>query len=382
MRSFLLKILVSLTFSFVITFVGLAQKKPKVLDEKKLLRKVKREQKKLDRKYRIVVLPSIYYTPETNLAGGLSAIGVFKTNKKDSVNAKTSRIIAAGIYTLNDQIIFSVPYDVFLKEDKFRLSGQLGFFRYPFKYSGLGSDHPVDFSEDYESYFPRFRIKTVRRLKRDLYAGGQFWYQNVTMTSIKEGGLLQLEQVSGFQGGVTSGAGISVIYDSRDDQLDPKKGWFNDFSTLHNSDLFGSDFSYDSYVLDARKYLPIKTNQVLALQFFSEFHFGNPPFNQMGLMGGQVRMRGYREGIYRDKKKIETQAEFRTKIYWKFLSFVVFGGAGTVGQKVDDLGSRIFLSGGGGARIWMDKTKKIFIRLDYGVGEGTSGFYFNLGHSF
>ena len=362
--------------------VAYGQRKPKMMSSEKLMRKVRREERKATRKHRILILPSIYYTPETRLAGGLSAFGVFKTNKKDTVNAKTSKVIAAAIYTAEEQIILSAPYNLFLDQDRIVLSGRIGFFKYPFKYSGLGSNHPVDASEDYDSHFFRARVKMLRKLSNTLYLGGQYWYQNTTITAIKPNGLLDQSKVSGYAGSTTSGLGTSILYDSRTDQIDPHTGWFTEFSTLYNAEILGSNHEYNSYILDARHYIPIAKTGVLASQVYSEFHFGTIPFNQLALTGGQYRLRGYTEGIFRDKKMVEIQSEYRSKTYFNFLSYVLFVGAGTIGEKTKELGEKVFISGGGGLRLWLDMKQKIFVRLDYGIGDQTSGFYVNLGHTF
>lgn len=358
------------------------QKKPRKMDPDKLLRKIEREERRKNRKYKLLILPSVYYTPETRLAGGLSAFAVFKTNKKDTVHAKASKIIGAAIYTAEDQIILSAPYTIFLNQDRFLLKGQLGFFRYPFKYSGIGNNHSVKYAEDYNAYFSRVRIRAMQRIHPKIYAGGQFWYQNMTITEIKRGGLLDINNVSGAKGGVTSGLGLAFNLDTRDYQLSPTKGWLWDLSSLHNQSFTGSDFSYDSYQSDLRRYQPLLKKHVLAFQLYSEFHFGNPPFNQMALLGGQFRLRGYREGVYRDKKMIQSQLEFRSRVYFDFLSFVAFGGVGTVGNQLNNLGKEFHVAGGGGLRLWLDTKNRIFIRLDYGIGNQSNGFYVNLGQAF
>ncbi len=37
---------------------------------------------------------------------------------------------------------------------------------------------------------------------------------------------------------------------------------------------------------------------------------------------------------------------------------------------------------GGGLRVMLSKSEKLNLRLDYGIGEQSSGFYFQLGEAF
>ena len=69
----------------------------------------------LNKQRKLTVLPSIYFKPETNWAFGVSALMYRRFNQKDTI----SPLSLAGLsfsYTLNDQVLFSMPFKIFLKE--------------------------------------------------------------------------------------------------------------------------------------------------------------------------------------------------------------------------------------------------------------------------
>lgn len=354
---------------------------------KRVYRKAQRELKKIERTKRKeasgfskIILPSVYYTPETRLAGGIAGIG-YISNPNDST-VKTSKLIVAAIYTQNDQVILSGKGEFFLDKNDYFLAVQTGYFKYPYQFSGIGNSHSVDINEKYDSDFPRLGIQFTKRTREKLYLGLRYFYQNTSITKTVENGILENANVFGKQGGVVSGIGVSGTYDSRNFQLSPTNGWFATFYSQHDRKGTGSDFNFDSYVADVRRYLPFLKNHVLAFQFYNEFHFGRLPFNRIALLGGKERMRGYTEGVYRDLKMSVTQLEYRSRIYFNRIGFVLFGGVGSVGAAINDLGKKVHYSTGAGLRIALDPKNRVFIRIDVGIGDGVSGFYFDLGEAF
>ena len=92
-------------------------------------------------------------------------------------------------------------------------------------------------------------------------------------------------------------------------------------------------------------------------------------------------MRGYYEGRYRDKNKIETQIELRQHI-WRRNGIVLWAGAGTVFPKFSKMRINHVLPNYGLGYRWEFK-KNVNVRLDYGLGKaGQSGFIFNINEAF
>jgi len=323
------------------------------------------------------VLPIIYYTPETRFAYGLSGISFFKT---DSLS-RVSSVQVLGAYTQNKQILSWLPFQLFLKEDNYWVQGELAFYRYPYFFSGVGNEVPNGYEEDYTAQFPRFRLTGMKKVAPNLYAGAQYWFQNTNIREREAGGLLE-QGAPGGDGGTTSGIGWAVNYDKRDIQFFPSKGAFVQLRSLFNQQELGSDFTYNNYIVDARKYLSIQSH-VLALQGYADIIFGGPPFNQMAQLGGENRMRGYRLGTYRDRKMLVSQLEYRSPYIWR-ISFVGFGGYGGVADNFEGFSTRTMrFSYGAGMRFLFDSNQRLNMRFDYGFGDdGNRGFYFTFGEAF
>ncbi len=376
----MIRLFVSMLLLFAAT-LAYAQFTPK--GEAKLKRKIEREQRKLDRPYSLIVLPALYYTPETSLAGGATSMLTFKTNPTDS-NCRTSQIFANAIYTLNDQIILTAPFQIFLSRNRWFLNGELSFFRYPYIYGGIGNEHEPDEYEDYNAYFPRYRAELLRRVVGNFYAGGNLFYQNTTITETEFNGLLDTGKVAGAEGGVTFGVGLSLLLDYRNNQLSPTKGWYISYSTLHNSEALGSNFNYDQYTFDFRFYHRLGKKHSWAHNVYTQFQNGTIPFNRLSALGGPFRMRGYQQAVYRDENQLVYQTEFRSKVYFNHIAFRLFGAVGGVGSDLEEVSQNLRPTMGTGIRFTFKRKSNVFIRLDYGVGLGTQtrGFYVNVGEVF
>lgn len=94
-------------------------------------------------------------------------------------------------------------------------------------------------------------------------------------------------------------------------------------------------------------------------------------------------MRGYYDGRYTDKNLLAFQAEYRFHLIGRF-GMVVFSGVGRVGHTSNDVFSMKHLkpSLGTGLRYAIDKKEKLNLRLDFGVGDRSDGFYFNIIEAF
>ena len=110
-------------------------------------------------------------------------------------------------------------------------------------------------------------------------------------------------------------------------------------------------------------------------------NFGDPSWGMMSMIGNSFSMRGYYEGRYRDKHKIEAQVELRQD-FWKRCGVAIWGGAGTVFNKFSAMRFDRLLPNWGLGFRWEFK-KNSNIRLDYGFGKsGISGFVFNINEAF
>ena len=180
---------------------------------------------------------------------------------------------------------------------------------------------------------------------------------------------------------VNFGAGFTMLYDTRDNLTAPHRGLRLELSQIVRPKFIGNYYSFSTTDLHTSGYLPIWRGALLAADFQTLLNFGNPSWGMMALLGNSDIMRGYYEGRYRDKHKMETQLEIRQHI-WRRNGIVIWAGAGTVFNKFSAIRMRHILPNYGLGYRWEFK-KNVNIRLDYGFGKaGQGGFIFNINEAF
>ncbi len=328
-----------------------------------------------------IVLPVAFYTPDTKFGGGAASLFTFNF-PKDSLRARRSSVTVGAVYTQLNQFLLYFPFQLFPENQKYWISGEVGYFKYVFNYFGTGNDISPDFIEKYSATFPRIRLNVSKKVKSGLYLGFRYAYDDFNFTKKDKEGLLIKNDVAGSNGGRVSGGGVIVNYDTRDQLFYPTKGWVVEGQLYTEGSYTGSDFAYQKLGVDASRYYKIGKNSVLAFNGVVSLSNGDIPFHQMPVIGGTKKMRGYFEGKYRDANLLMLQTEYRFPIIWRF-GGVAFGGLGEVSAKPFDWNfDNVRYNAGIGLRFTIDKAQKINIRADYGIGYKSSGFYLTIGEAF
>ena len=265
------------------------------------------------------------------------------------------------------------------------VSGEIGYFKYPDVYAGLGNDHPSTEFEIYKAKYPRFNLNILKRTKKHHIVGLTYQYQNTQIDSIITGGIMDTEKPEGYKGSIYSSLGLVVKYDSRDFIFAPKNGWFASFQFSATDPAFGASFTDSYFLLDIRKYTSFLKKHGLAFQLLNESHFGTPAFNHTAIIGGENNMRGYRFGVFRDLTSYVFQTEFRSAMFWKFFRGTFFGAVGGVAHKYIDTFKDTRFSYGLGLWVYPQPKKRLFVRFDYGQGwepKQSHGLYVSMGSAF
>ncbi len=343
------------------------------------------------RRVALIPVPLVYYTPETRLAYGVAATATVHFRRDDDfAGARPSQLTLALAYTQNQQLLLYLPFQVFYDHNRYYAYGEAGYYRYNYYFYGLGQREVP--RELYGVNFPRVRVNAFRRVGQGvgpgkLYAGLRYQYEDYRVSSVEAGGLLAGGTVPGGLGSRLTGGGLGVFYDSRDNVFFPKKGVVADLSAFIRNRAVGAGPAgettrFDRYVADVSGYRALGRRAVLAGNVYGSFIVGTAPFNALSLLGGSRRLRGYYEGRYRDQNAALAQAELRFDVY-KRLGAVVFGGVGTLG----DAQTLLRLSDpkgayGAGLRFVANRRDHLNVRLDYGLGQQSSGFYLTVGEAF
>ncbi len=323
--------------------------------------------------------PVVYYTPETRLVGGVGASVTFRA-RRDSLTARPSTLLAGAAYSQNKQALFYVQGQVFYDSARWYGFGEAGYYHYNYFFFGIGENEVPQTL--YAVNYPRVRIALTHRIAPKLYAGLRYSFEDYNIRDTATTGPFAGGDIPGRKGSRVSGAGPIFLYDSRDSVLFPTHGIFAEASYTGHGSALGGSSRFGRAVLDVAGYKALGKRVVLAMNSYNSFVTGDAPFQQLSLLGGGRRLRGYYEGRYIDRNMAVLQAELRMKVYRRF-GAALFSGAGVLG------GSRDFLriadpkvAYGAGLRYTVNRRDHLNIRVDYGLGPGTSGFYLTIGEAF
>jgi len=330
----------------------------------------------------IFFLPFIFYTPETKLAGG-GLVNYYFRESGSKTESRPSSIMPSLIYTQNKQIMAELSTYLYWKDEAYYSEGYLAYIKFPDKFYGIGNNTSEDDEEDYTPQFVRLKVSFQKKVRSGLYLGFRYEFDRSKLTELEADGLLAKGDILGSERGIASGAGILAGWDSRDQVYSPSSGAYHQLSATFFRGTLGSDYDFNRFILDLRQYFPVFSSHVIAFQSYINTITGDPPFQMLSLFGGSHRMRGYYEGRYRDRNMLVFQAEYRiVPVWWRF-GLAGFAGFGDVADEFSDFRLSSFkYSLGAGIRYRISPEERINLRLDFGFGQGTSGFYITFNEAF
>lgn len=344
-----------------------------------LSKKEIRKERKASRNWSLSGYPLLFFSPETNFGFGAAGALAFKAGPKSDTLLNDSQIIIGGAYTLEKQVLTYLPWKIFWDQNKNYSFGEIGYFKYFYAYWGNGPNSLDQNVDTLRLDFPRIRVHYSRKIGEHVSLGAAVWYEDFNINSTTSN---LIENTLGGNGGPTTGFGPLFVFDTRDHVFYPSKGWYIEGKAMTFQNWLGSSYNFHKGGLDVVNYSTVHKNGVLATHLNYQFSAGSVPFNMMSMLGGTKRMRGYYEGRYRDKNSIILQAEYRLQLPWR-LGLVAFADVGQVYSKLKYLQINEWRwTAGAGLRFMLDPKRKINIRLDYGIGKQTSGFYLTIGEAF
>lgn len=335
-------------------------------------------------KPRFIAYPTIAYTPETSWEFGASALLVYHA-RQDTRN-RLSELNAFAFVTLEKQYGLWLDHALYSDRNDWFFLGRLRYQHFPLRYYGIGPDSPSRHIAVAQGNFLLWRERILRRTWRSFYTGLQIDYQRLDRAHfIWSDPDQQLPLPSGSEGTANLGLGVGVVYDQRHNVLNVREGFFGELAWLAYRPAWLSDRSFTTTFVDLRYFIPTTPREVLALQGIGVFNRGEPPFNQLALMGGETMMRGYYLGRYRDDNLAAVQAEYRWLPFpfsrrWGGALFCSVGSVFGEGTYPDP--AQLRLAGGGGLRFLLFPRKDIYTRFDLAFTREGTGMYFYIGEAF
>lgn len=326
--------------------------------------------------------PYAFYSPETSLAFGAGGIVYFKLLPEPE--AKSSSITPSFYYSINGQYDLTVIPEIYLYKDNLRIWSKINYASIFDRYYGVGNTAEDIENDEYLQNNLQVQIKVQPKLFDErLNIGINYEFRNMSVADQKGNSLLEDTALVGKEGGLTSGLGLAISWDTRDNNFFPSSGGFYEIYATNFSDFWGSDFNYNKNVFDFRQYINLTLDHVLALQAYILRESDTPPFYDLGLLGGSKLMRGYITGRYRDKVYYTIQSEYRMPQLVQRFGLILFAGFGDVAPSIGKIEiSTVKPTYGFGIRFRIDELQKVEIRMDVGFGRGTNGIYFDINQAF
>lgn len=335
------------------------------------------------KKNNLAVFPLIARSIETGWAFGIVNSLTFRPFKHDT-STRTSSLQGIGIYTSNKQLITVLNGTTYFKKEHYVLNYQISYSKFPDKFWGLGKHADHSQMENYSFRQFYFYAHLQRKIIGPFFGGGIIEQQRVMDVNYKQGGIFDQQQIVGRKGYRVMGLGASITYDTRNHAFVPKKGSYVQISLTHFNPIVGSDYLYSNLIIDAKKYIRLYKNQVLAMRTYGFFNLGKEiPLRSQASLGGANEMRGYYDGRYKDNNMILAMIEYRVPIYRRF-GAAFFCSGGNVGNTLSEVNFDAFkFCYGSGIRFALNRKEQLNIRIDYGFSISKSnGLYIQIGEAF
>ncbi|WP_240049545.1 BamA/TamA family outer membrane protein [Mucilaginibacter psychrotolerans] len=244
----------------------------------------------------------------------------------------------APYWNLHSRFGLPLRSSIWLKDNTWNIQGDIRFLRYPQYTWGLGSANDYTEKTLVNYNYVRFYQSALKRITPYFFAGGG--YNIDYRSSIKsDDPLVDLKQFTGYNYGtggssVSSGINLSLLYDTRNNSINPLPGSYFNLVYRVNPAFMGSNDSWHSLYLDYRKYVPMNPankNQQNTLAFWSYFWTvlgGNAPYLDLPSIGWDPYNRsgeGIDQNRYRGKSLFYLESEYRRDITANgLLGFVAF----------------------------------------------------------
>jgi hypothetical protein len=337
------------------------------------------------------LLPTISYNPVYGVALGVMATGA---GRRGSTGARYSSLSIAANVSTTGQIQAQVRGDIFSPSGKYLTKGDFRYLDTERSTWGLG---PL--SEDQEEYpmeFVLYRAYATfyRVVSGPVFIGLGYHYDEFTDIvdeRAKQGEPTPFTVYSGD--GVTrtvaSGFSLNLLGDTRDNLVNPSRGYFLSLSFRNYMEAAGSDENWQEMWAEMRLYphVPKRDRNVLGFWLYTWFSFGpapylNKPSNGWDTYGRGAR--GYLQGRIRGPNQIYLETEYRRVLtpdgLWGVVVFLNL--TCTTNPETHTFGSAD-PGLGVGLRMKFNKNSNTNLTIDHGWGrDGSKGFFLGMSEAF
>ena len=276
---------------------------------------------KPEKKFDISFIGGPQYSSATQFGIGVMAAGLYRSDRSD-LSIQPSNVSLFGNVSTSGFYMLGVRGTHILPKDRYRLLYTVYFYSMPSDYWGIGYEAGSN-NACYWSYLrlqSQIKVDFLFRLSDNLFIGPMASFDFVRGTNFSkknEADPRTLEQIINGESPrvLTTGAGASIVYDSRDVITDAHKGIYLKIEQGFYPGFLGNDYDFmmTDFIFDF--YQKVWKGGILALDLHGRFNYGDVPWTMKSRLGGMFRMRGYYEGQYRDNNLMEAQLELRQRVW-------------------------------------------------------------------
>jgi hypothetical protein len=344
----------------------------------------------------------IYFSilPISSAVPGGSKAFVTSTTAGFYLGTRKSTYISSVTFApyLNLKGRFGLPIhsSVWMPDNTFNIQGDTRFLVYPQYTWGLGGGQPEDNKVLVNYDYIRFYQSVLKRITPYFYAGVGYdldYYININTGDSP----VNLNDFTGYKYGTAPGANsfssgltLNLLYDTRQNSINPIPGSFWNLIYRYNMGALGSDNNSESVYIDFRKYVSL-TNGIMKNQlafwtyywttistgtpYLSLPSIGNDPYQRSG--------RGIEQNRYRGESLIYFESEYRRDVTNNGLfGFVIFANVNSASEANSRRFSYLNPAAGAGLRIKFNKKSNTNVCIDYGFSKGYSDLILALGEAF
>lgn len=333
---------------------------------------------------KFVPVPVFTVSPERGASFGVVFNYFFRGTKKNDSITRGSQAYLNLQYSTRKQFVSEIGYSIYTDAEKYYLQGGFGYKDFYERYwtlSDNASNNKDFLGVEYSQLFLKGRV--LKNLGNAFFVGASYNLNNIRSISFENKLYPLVPKVPGTDRSFVAGIGPAISIDKRDNQFSPQKGWYAEASLRFHAGWMGSDYSYDQYNLDVRKYIRTKTKGILALNAVATITEGTVPFLEKQRLGSDKIMRGYFSGRFRDNQFAAAQVEYRYPVGKSFV-LAAFASAGQTAERLNRMELKLVQhSVGGGVRYLANRKGNLYVRMDAGyTRQKNVGFYLALGDAF
>lgn len=298
-------------------------------------------------------------------------------------------------FNFRGQFNFPIRANIWSASNAWNYQTDTRFSIYPQFTWGLGGGQAEGDKLLIRSKYYRFYQNALKRIEPYLLAGiGYSMDYDIGIQTVKDTPTLQ--KFTGYMYGTaehsnafSSGLTVNLLYDTRNNSFNPLPGAYFNMVYRFNPTFLGSDNTWHSLYLDARKYIAFaeKGQNMLGIWSYLWTTMGSHvPYLQLPAIGGEPYQRsgrGFYPGRYVGRTLYYLETEYRKDISQDGLfGFVVFANLNSVTQPDTHEFAYLHPAGGAGLRIKFNKHSGSNVALDVAASKGYTGIYINLGETF